>query len=272
MNQILCSTGALIGRPNNRNHKLLKEFVKELQCDGYEFMMYDTWYEKVEEIIEDLQKLGISIPVMHGEKSIGELLSQGSAESIKEAFRLFEINCDMAKRLSVKRMVIHLWSGLGSDSQFQANLESYAMLEQIAKQYEVELLVENVVCKQAQPMLRWCELAEMYPNIGFVFDTKMAEFHRQVDWLYQEEYAWLWEKNYIRHYHVNDYLGGYQDWNSLRTLPIGEGQIDFAKFFTFMKKIQYKGTYTVEATAFDKEGRVNLAMLNHCFEIIRTYI
>ena len=36
---ILCSTGALIGRPNNRDYRLLKTLSKQLTCDGYEFMM-----------------------------------------------------------------------------------------------------------------------------------------------------------------------------------------------------------------------------------------
>ena len=271
-NQILCSTGALIGRPNNRNHKLLKEFVKELACDGYEFMMYDTWYEKVDEIVQDLQELGVNIPVMHCEKSIGERISQGGAENLQEAIRLFEINCKMAKRLSIRQMVIHLWSGVASDACFENNLKAYAALEEMAKPYGVELLVENVVCNRENPLTHWCELAEKYPSIRFVFDTKMAAFHRQEELLYEDAYAWLWKNGHIRHYHVNDYLGGYMDWGNLRTLPIGSGQIDFKVFFAFMKKIQYTGTYTVEATAFNKEGVVDLAMLNRCFETIRRYL
>ena len=37
MAQILCSTGALIGRPNNRDYRLLESFAKQLHCDGFEF-------------------------------------------------------------------------------------------------------------------------------------------------------------------------------------------------------------------------------------------
>lgn len=42
MSKILCSTGALIGRPNNRDYTLLKTFSPQLQCDGFEFMMYES--------------------------------------------------------------------------------------------------------------------------------------------------------------------------------------------------------------------------------------
>ncbi len=36
MCKILCSTGALIGKPNNRDYKLLKDLSKQLTCDGFE--------------------------------------------------------------------------------------------------------------------------------------------------------------------------------------------------------------------------------------------
>ena len=39
MNRILCSTGALIGRPNGRDYTLLNECAKRLDCDGFEFMI-----------------------------------------------------------------------------------------------------------------------------------------------------------------------------------------------------------------------------------------
>ena len=42
MNRILCPTGAVIGRPNGRDFTLLNKFREQLECDGYEFLMYDT--------------------------------------------------------------------------------------------------------------------------------------------------------------------------------------------------------------------------------------
>lgn len=37
---ILCSTGALIGKPNGRDYRLLESLSEKLNCDGFEFMMY----------------------------------------------------------------------------------------------------------------------------------------------------------------------------------------------------------------------------------------
>lgn len=244
MSRILCSTGALIGRPNNRNYKLLEPLSKELDCDGFEFMMYSSWYEEADEIADYLNS---------------------------SAIRLFTINCKVAEKISAEKMVIHLWDGFISDHNFQNNVEAYGKLIEISEKHGLELLVENVVCNQENPMKHWCELAEHYPDISFVFDTKMAAFHEQLDLLYKEEYGWLWKEGHIKHYHVNDYAGGYMDWGNLRTLPVGRGHIDFERFFSFIREIKYDDTFTVEATAFGKDGKVDTDMLNGCFKKIRSF-
>ena len=79
----------------------------------------------------------------------------------------------------------------------------------------------------------------------------------------------MWMDKHICHYHVNDYAGGYKEWEKLRTLPIGKGHIDFDRFFEFIHKIGYKGTFTLEATALDRNGVIDIDMLNKQFEFIR---
>ena len=66
------------------------------------------------------------------------------------------------------------------------------------------------------------------------------------------------------------YGGGYMEWAKLKTLPIGDGHVDFKKFFDFLAEKEYNGDFTVEATAFDREtGEVDTDMLNRCFAAIR---
>lgn len=273
MYKILCSTGALLGMPNGRNYRLLEKLSKELMCDGFEFMMYNSWYDEVEEIIYFLQKIGLHIPVMHCEKHIGESISKNEIDDFANAMLKFEKNCEIAKRIGAEKLVIHLWDGETSDRNFLNNLHAYKELETIAKQYDIDILVENVVCNQMDPMTHWCELVEEYPNIHFIFDTKMAAFHEQLPLIYEKEYEWLWEEKHIKHLHVNDYNGGYMDWAKLKTLPIGSGHIDFETFFKFIKSKNYNGDFTVEATAFDyNTGEVDTTMLNQCFTKIASYI
>ena len=270
--KILCSTGALIGRPNGRNHRLLREFTKQLNCDGFEFMMYSTWYEKADEIVADLQEMQLCIPVMHCEKHIGEALGQNGEGEWETAFRLFEINCRMAEQLKAGKMVIHLWDGEFSDRNFANNRKALGELLPMAERYGLDLLVENVVCNVENPMKHWEELAEEYPQVHFVFDTKMAAFHDQMNLIYKKEYQWLWDKNHIKHLHVNDYGGGYMEWAKLRTLAIGEGNIDFEPFFRLIKEKNYTGDFTLEATAFNSEGVVDIEKLNRSVEYVKSQI
>lgn len=269
MNKILCSTGAITGKVNNYNYRLLEPLSGQLMCDGFELMMDRPWYDDLEALKTFLLKMNLYIPVVHSEKHIGEMISKGSDANIQEAFKMFEMDCDVARSIGANKLVLHLWGGRASDSNFQNNRKAYPLLYDTARKYELELLVENVVCNVENPMKHLCELREKYPHIQFVYDTKMAAFHEQTDLLYEPEYEWLWKENHICHYHVNDYAGGYKDWANLRTLPIGKGKVDFNRFFHFISRIDYKGDFTVEATAFDDEGVIDTDMLNGQFRYIR---
>lgn len=266
--EILCSTGALLGRPNNRDYRLLEGLAKQLCCDGYEFMVYSSWYPEEEQLLSFIKGLKLNIPVVHCEKEIGESISKGG-DDCQNAVNRFKTNCKIASELGAKKMVVHLWGGLTSDSNFQNNLNAYPLLLKICNDYGIQLLIENIVCNNLDPMTRWSQLYKSYPDVQFVFDTKMSEFHSQTDLLYSDDYSWLTKENHIRHFHLNDYAGGYMEWSKLQTLAIGSGHVNFARLFGFLKEIKYNGSFTVESTAFDKEGRVDVDMLNRQFAFIR---
>lgn len=271
MKRILCSTGALIGRPNNRDYTLIKEFGPKLQCDGFEFMMYSTWYNQIAELVKELKNSDVDFPVMHCEKHIGEDLGRNEDGNFQTAKDKFKINCEIAKEIGSEKMVMHLWDGPYSDSTIENNIKGYGEIKKIADEYEIEVLIENVVCNHKSPMEHWITLLKEYPNAKLIFDTKMAAFHSQLEEIYKEENKFLWE-NHIKHLHINDYAGGYMDWKNLRTLPINEGNIDFNKFFEFINETQYNGDYTVEATAFSKDGNIDFDILNKCFKYIKKVV
>lgn len=270
MSRILCSTGALL--EYGGDYKKLGMLSKQLLCDGYEFMMDSPYYREADELKKYLRTIKLYTPVFHCEKSIGENISKGGEEELSDAYNKFEINCDIAKSVGAEKMVVHLWDGKTSDSNIKNNLTCYLNLRQIAEKYRLDLLIENVVCSAENPMKHMCRLRERYPDVHFVFDTKMAAFHEQLNLLYEEEYEWLWREGHICHYHVNDYAGGYMDWKNLRSLPIGKGKINFTRFFEFVNKTGYDGFFTVEATAHNGHGIVNVEMLNKQFEYIRTCV
>ena len=270
MARVLCSTGALIGKPNGRDYRLLEPLSKQLECDGYEFMMYPDWYGQMDDIVALIKRNGISVPAFHAQKGIGEKITAGGQEDTDEALTTFKINVEMAAKLGAEKIVLHLWDGLSSDSCFQNNLNTYAELRGIADAAGIMLLVENVVCNVQDPWTHWQQLVKHYPDVRFVFDTKMAAFHGQTDELYKKENAFLMDEGHIRHFHVNDYAGGYMDWNNLKTLAIGNGHIDFETFFAFIREKGYNDTFTLESTAFDRmTGVVDTDLLNREIRYVR---
>lgn len=272
MHRVFCSTGALIGRVHGYDYTVLDRCVGQLDCDGYELMLYPRWYDDIAAVKRYLEKKGLFTPVVHCQKGIGELFSQGSDEEIAQAHRLFADDCETAADVGAKTLVLHLWGGLASDANFAGNVRAYPRLCETAQARGLDLLIENVVCNVEDPAKHLCDLYRCYPDIRFVYDTKMAAFHDQLDLLYAEESAWLWREGHIRHYHVNDYGGGYKDWANLRTLPMGAGHVDFDRFFAFVRDSGYSGDFTVESTAFNGAGDHDLAMLNRQFDRIRAYL
>lgn len=266
MSRILCSTGALISRANNRDYRLLKDIAGQLNCDGFEFMVYSSWYDQVPQLLDFLCSLSLHIPVVHAEKRIGEAIGSGEFRQAADAFAL---NCDIAHTLGAEKIVLHLWNGKISDQHFENNLKAYPQLRSIADSCGVQLLIENVVCNQKDPFSRMHELTSAYPDICFVFDTKMAAFHGQLETLYEKESAPLWQRGQIAHYHINDYGGAPMQWEMLRTEPIGAGKIDFDKFFSFVRQTGYDGTFTVEASAVRPDGSIDTELLNRQFAFIR---
>ena len=122
MNDILCSTGSLIGRPNGRDITLLQKYYREIGCDGFEFMMYDTWYDSLAHIRRVIETIDSPFPVFHVEKSIGSLVGRGGDDELSLALSRFEINCALAHEMGAEILVFHLWNGPESDKNIERNI------------------------------------------------------------------------------------------------------------------------------------------------------
>ena len=263
MNQVLCSTGAIITRKNNRDYSLLPAIVPQLHCGGLEFMMYESWYDGHVEALKRVLA-NFSVPVFHMTKHIGEYISLGNLE---EAVALFRADCELAAAIGSKLLVLHLWSGHASDQHIERNIVAYPVLREIAEAHGLLLTVENVLCNTRDPMTHMRTLAAEYPDIAFTFDTKMAAFHSQLEALYAPENAWLWP--HIRHFHVNDYAGGHMDWPNMGAKALGKGHIDFARFFAFVRGMGCTGDFTCEGTAVNDDGSIRYDEMNGSLDWIR---
>lgn len=266
---ILCSTGAIVSRMNGRDHRLILKYRPLLRCDGMEFMMYGSWYDRRDEIARDLAGSGIAFPVMHVEKGVGDRISRDQGDDTRDAVRDFELNCDMANAIGAGQLVLHLWGNVDSDRHIEHNYRVYERLARIARAHDLELTVENVVCSHADPMTHLSEMRALFPDCAFTIDTKMSAFHDQMPLFSRPEWAWLWTEKRIRHLHVNDYRGASMDWSALRTLFIGDGQIDFIPFFETAGRYGYEGSLTCECTAVRPDGSVDIDRLNDSLDAVR---
>ena len=262
MGRILCSTGAIITRRNGRDYRLLRTIAPQIRCDGLEFMMYESWHDQRDGLKRALS--GFDVPVFHMTKQIGQWVSEGN---LAEATAMFRADCGLAVALGSGLLVLHLWSGQASDQHMERNIAAYPALRAVAEEYGLLLTVENVLCNTRDPMTHLRTLAETYPDIRFTFDTKMAAFHSQLDELYKPENAWLWPR--IAHFHVNDYAGGHMDWAHMNVKALGKGQIDFDRFFAFVRGMGYTGDFTCEATAVNEDGTIRYEEMNHSLDWIR---
>lgn len=280
-----------MGKVNNRDYRKLKEFAAKLECDGFEFMVYGSWYPEIENLISTVKSFHLNIPVIHAQKSLGEFLcgmkvwhegdrypeyvmtEEEDREYFQKGKEEFLLNLKIANAFGAEKMVLHLWNGLPSDKNIEKNVERFGTLNDLAQKAGVQLMVENVICNAHNPLYNMELLHKEYPDVSFVYDTKMAEFHGQTLKVFEPEWEWMFKEGNIKHLHINDYGGSYMDWSNLNVLPIGKGHIDFDGFFNSLSRYRYRGDYTIEATGFDNNtGNIDFNMLNDCFDSLRTLL
>jgi len=263
-NPIYCSTGAFIGRINGRNHRLLTEYGGKFKCDGFEVMVFGDWYDNIESVTSDIKSSGIPCPVIHSDKNIGDATKDGA--DMRETVELWKTNCDFGAEIGAKKVVAHIWGYPDSDRDPEHIYYRCGILKDIAKGFGLDLLVENVVCSNSNPLAHLEALARIYPDVGVIIDTRCTQFHEEFDELNR---SFLWKSGNIRHIHINDYAGGYMNWENVhKILQPGRGGVDFGRFFEHLRAVGYSGSITLEAPSMLEDG-VDLPTLNGSLDFIR---
>ncbi len=250
MNKIYCSTGVMVGRINNNDYTLITKHFPSLIDKGLiyggEFMFAHSFYDKLEDIYNEISKSSIPFDIIHIDKEIGIMLSECDDTLSDEALKLLEINCCFGKRISAKKGVFHLWGGIKSDSNIDYNISYLPKIIDIFKKYDIELLIENIPCAVNSGLAIWKKLYDFLPNIGFIFDTRFGAFHGEMAETFNEP---IWE--HIKHIHISDYSSYPRNFCKIRPiLHPCEGVIDFEFVFKRLKEIGYKGSFTLESPVF----------------------
>ncbi len=281
--EILASTGTLVGRLNGYDITLVSRILPPLMTDGLiegvELMMLNSYYDRMESVAKEWLSAGISFPVLHCEKDVGTLFSDAGAHlaagdteassfAVSRALMLFRKNCEMAAMVAAPRMVLHLWGGKNSDYHLAYNRSALTRCLAITKEYGIRLLIENIPSAHRDPLANWRTLLPMEEGVGFIYDTRFGNLHRQMEKIWADEEI----AAHIEHVHISDHLGAERDFSTLRPiLHPGEGMIDFERFAAILDAKRYGGTVTLESPVIMEGGadadklRRTLVWLNEWF-------
>ena len=274
---LYCSTGAIIGRVNGYDYRhilrVMPALCERVPLDGLELMMLPAYLDKLPEMAREFSAAGLRFPIIHADKEVGTMLSTGAAQGdaglalCGQALRLWEQNCEMGARIGARQIVLHLWGGLDSDAHLAGNLGYLERLRGRALGFGLEVLIENVPCTTADPMTNLAAIHAAFPDQRFVFDTRFASFHLQLDSLTTT--PWLIGDR-LAHVHISDLRDGAQrDFSRLRPiLHPGEGSIDFPALLGDLTAHGYRGTVTLESPVMSEAG-IDVAKLGASLAMLR---
>ncbi len=285
---ILTSTGTMVSRLNGYDYRRAFREAAALCADGLssgiELMMLTHYYDKYKDVVAEIRANGLSAPVIHCEKEIGTMLSDGGlqasegnaaeAESIRrQVLALFRLNCEIGALAGSRRMVLHLWGGVNSDRHLDYNISALGELNGIAASHGIRLLIENIPSVSNDPLRNWHAVLASHAlgDGGFIFDTRFGRLHEQIEEILADSAV----IPHIEHVHISDFGGTYRDFKALRPiLHPGEGTVDFPRIAVLLDGIGYESTVTLESpVALENDMdipklRRTLAYLNEILHII----
>lgn len=266
--QLLCSTGAFSRFPDQTGYQAVLEYGPLLEVDGFELMFYPNWYGQIEQIAHDLKRSPLAFPAMHADKNIGIVLGKPEEEQRALGIRWLEENCQLACQIGVRVMVLHLWGWPELDDDLERNFEALSTCLDVATRYDMELALETIPCRRADPLSNVMAAVERDARSQVALDTEFLSDHSQLGDVFQQKR--LWREQRVRHVHIKDANGQRFGPDGKRHyLHPGEGLIDFASFFTSLKEQNFVGNLSLEAPAIDQDGDVRVRQLRTSLDFLR---
>ena len=264
---VYVSNGAIITRRNGRNWRLIPQIAKQLNADGVEFLMYESWDGEEKDIVSLLKNSDLKFPVVHIDKRTGDLLAEFGLKGIDEVKRIVRRDTQTALELGATKLVMHLWNGPFSDIRFDEGLKAMSEVLEITQKAKLVLAVENVASKYSICLDHLEKLINQYSELKLTYDTKMAALHDENALVKTPRWSYLF--NSVTHLHVNDTRKADSKDGRLPIMHIGDGEIDFDSFFAFVKASDFNGSATVESTSVLDDGNVDTNKLNQSIIRVR---
>ncbi len=250
-NKVYLSSGTFTGRINGRNPHFLSMYHSKFDTpDGFELMVFPDLYNGFEDTLDEYRREKVNIRTLHADKTVGDCFSQKGKDAENKMYELLVRNIEAAESFSCEGMVVHPWGIPDSDKEKEMIYERIGWVRERFSSYNTKLYFENCVCVNGSPLEHLEELAKIYPDILFTFDTRQSEFHKET--LLGAE-SFIFDKN-VAHVHISDYSGGYKTWDKMYPIPQPSGgTVDFDGFFQRLAKKNYHGTFTLESPAMQPD-------------------
>ena len=266
--QLLCSTGTFSRYPDLTDYRSIFVFAPELEVDGFELMFYPDWTAEVEQIAVELRKTGFQFPVIHAEKGAGPALVSSQAEVREQGWQWMAASCRLGELLEASILVFHLWGLPDSDERIEENLRTLGGCLALAERCGLELAVETIPCRRADPLSNVRRAIEQDSRCVVALDTEFLALYDELEAALNAD--WLWEYNRVRHIHVKDYDGGkYSTDNYRRYLHPGEGCIDFGQFFAALERRGFSGYISLETSVVNRDGTRDMRGLEKSLSRLR---
>lgn len=266
--QLLCSTGAFTRDPDRTDYRAILTYGPALAVDGFELLFYPDWYPHVDDIAASLRASGLRFPAIHAEKSIGPALGSDQSEARALGLRRLRDNCRLGGMLGAGLLILHLWGLPGSDEHLDRNLDALGACLTIAADEGMSVAVETIPCVRADPLGNVHRALDRDARCLAALDTEFLALHGQLDAALIA--PWLWEGRRVAHIHVKDYDGRMVSADGHRRyLHPGEGRIDFGGVFGAIHEHAFSGFVSLEASAVDRVGAVDLGRLQTSIAALR---
>ncbi len=264
---LLCSTGAFSRYPDYTSYHATLTYGPQLDADGFELMFFPEWASNLDEIAAQLKGSGLRFPALHAEKSVGTALGSLQEEERAQVLRMLEANARLGRALGAHLLVLHLWAWPELDDRLDINLQCLGRCLDLAEAYGLELAVETIPARQADPLSNVRRAIEQDARAKVALDTEFLARYGQLDEALAAE--WLWREPLVRHIHIKDFDSAlFSRENNRRYLHPGEGEIDFVRVFAALKARNFHGNISLEASAINADGIVDIPRIQQSLSLL----
>lgn len=168
---------------------------------------------------------------------------------------------DFAASFNVQKLTLHpgeLDQTLSKEEAFEVATMHVKELAQYAKQYQMIVMLENLVgsqelCKTPEEMTKYIKMVDE-DNVKFIFDC--GHFHASSDKIEKNLSQFVTSmKDYLCHLHLSD-----NDGSTDQHRALGSGTIDYVPYFQTLKDLNYQGLYCSEVLFNDYHDLLNTAL------------